>query len=411
MDEFVRKPKGPKINLDTETTASSVPANSGNIIQPSYTEQPVGQENQPAKQENKKRMPKFKFKVPTPKNKKQWIIAIIVMVLALGSAVFSVYWFVIREDPKPVVKVVQEPEPEPTDQPIYSRTSGREVSAGINERPVYAVQIENSPEARPQSGLRDADIVSEAIAEGGITRFNAIYQDNVPANIGPIRSLRPYYIDWFRPYDAAIVHAGGSGEALSDIKNLSLKDIDHGNSGAIFTRSSSRYSPHNLYSTGSAVTDLMAQRGYKSTVNTVLPRKEAKPAESMNAKNIALNISRSGYNVNFAYDQASNSYLRSQGGVAHVDAETKQQIAPNVVVVPIVAMRIHPDRVHTQYDTIGSGKVYVFQDGTVTEGTWSKPSREAQWTLKDASDQEIKLNPGQTWFSIVQSADRVSYNP
>ncbi|MCA9348377.1 DUF3048 C-terminal domain-containing protein, partial [Candidatus Saccharibacteria bacterium] len=117
------------------------------------------------------------------------------------------------------------------------------------------------------------------------------------------------------------------------------------------------------------------------------------------------------YNVNFTYDATSNKYLRKQGGVEHIDNDTKQQIAPDVVIAPIMGRRIHPDNVHTQYDTIGSGKVYVFQDGTVTEGTWTKSARGEQWLLQDSAGKEIALNPGQRWFTMIESADRVSYQP
>lgn len=403
MDEFVRKPKSPNIEPEVNKEVES-------SINLSENNQPVSSA-EPKITNNKRRFSIKNFKVPTPKNKKQWIITIILIIVLLAGTVFAIYWFIFRDNKPPVVQQ-QPPAPvEKGPEPIISVTSGREVEAAVNERPIYAVQIENSPEARPQSGLRDADIVSEAIAEGGITRFNAIYHDNIPQSLGPVRSLRPYYIDWFMPYDAAIVHAGGSGEALADIRNLGLKDIDHGNSDGILQRISGRYAPHNLYTTGAKVNDLMTKKGYKSNVKTSLGRKKAEPNATPQAKNIAVNISRNLYNVNFTYDVTSNTYLRSQAGMAHIDADTKQQIAPNVVIVPVIPYRIHPDGVHSQYTTSGSGKVYVFQDGNVTEGTWSKADRAAQWELKDNEGKTIKLNPGQTWFSVVGTADKVSYGP
>lgn len=408
MDEFVRKPKQPTKGLDIGS--ASVPKsieipNSMDTLQKQVIPEPTSTPPKSAK----KRMPKFK--IPVPKTKKQWIIAIIAMVIALTGTAFAVYWFIFRDTKQAPVAIIAEPPVDPGPQPIYSKVSGREVEESINLRPTYAVQIENSPEARPQSGLREADIVSEAIAEGGITRFNAVYHDNIPASLGPVRSLRPYFIDWFLPYDAAIVHAGGSGEALADISALGLKDIDHSNSDGIMQRMSGRYAPHNLYTTGQKVNDLMAKRSFKSTVKTSLERKEPEPNQAPPAKNIAVNISRNLYNVAYTYDPATNTYLRSQGGVAHVDADTKQQISPNVVVVPVIAYNIHPNRVHSQYATVGSGKVYVFQDGNVSEGTWEKPSRDSQWILKNSDGEIIKLNRGQTWFSVVASADKVSYTP
>jgi len=285
--------------------------------------------------------------------------------------------------------------------------SGRIIEKVNAERPTYAVQIENSPEARPQSGLKDADIVSEAVAEGGITRFNAIFHDNQAANIGPIRSLRPYYIDWFLPYGAPIVHAGGSPEALSDIRTLGVQDMD--NTAGYFRRVSNRYAPHNLYSTGPQLVELFTKRGYSNPNYTGLPRKEVTPAEVLTASTVNLKISSALYNVNFAYDKASNTYLRSQGGSKHVDAETGQQLSPSVVIVPVMTKGIHPNRVHTQYGTTGSGVVFVFQDGIVTKGIWSKPDRGAQWQFKDDAGLVINLNPGQTWFTIIDAVGSVTY--
>lgn len=422
MDEFVRRPKRPKINLDSNSAPPEFPPRQGAPILPKPTKvkenyQPITQEpmpeepTQPAQQTPKTSLiDKIKnFKVPTPKTKKQWILAIAVMAVLLGGAGYAIYWFIIRDNSPPVVQTMPEPEPAEPEK-IYSKVSGREIGASINQRPVYAVQIENSPEARPQSGLKEADIVYEAIAEGGITRFNALFHDNVPANIGPIRSLRPYFIDWFLPFDAAIVHAGGSPEALNDVGALRLKDIDHGSSSGIFRRSSDRYSPHNLYSSGQQILDLMGQRGFSSKANS-LPRKDAAPAEAPNAKNISLRVSRGLYDVAFTYDAASNTYLRAQGGGPHIDAESKSQLAPSVVVVPIIPRSTHSNRIHTVYGTTDGGKVYVFQNGVVTEGTWKKTARNAQWQLLDANGAPIELNRGQTWFTMIESADRVSYTP
>lgn len=409
MDEFVRKPKRPQVELEQTRPGPQV-------VQQVREQKVVAAPPDPTlppeirTAPDASRKPRFSFKVPTPKSKKQWIIAIIIMALLLGGAGYAIYHFIIRDtSPAPIVQQEPKPDPELPPEPIYSRISGRELtSAEINSRPVYAVQIENSPEARPQSGLREADIVSEAVAEGGITRFNAIFHDNIPANIGPVRSLRPYYIDWFLPYDSAIVHAGGSPEALQDVRNLGLKDAD--SVASIMRRVNNRYSPHNYYTTGQQVLDLLTQRGYTSSF-TGLPRKDAAPSAAPNAGNISLNISSHLYNVTFTYDAASNTYLRKQGGQAHVDAESGAQISPNVVIVPVLNKGVHPNRVHTTYGTTGSGTVYVFQDGTVTQGTWNKSARNSQWSLTDNAGAPIQLNRGQAWFTMIDSTNKVTYTP
>lgn len=426
MDDFIRRPKKPIVNLDedepVETSndhevvaiAAPLPVVAEPPKEAEPEEAPSGEPNADSEQPDepkKKRRKKRGFKVPVPKTKLQWAIAIAVFVLLLGGAGGAVYWFILRDTAPVQVAQEPEPEPEPTPEPIYSIVSGRQINdAAINNRPIYAVQIENSPEARQQSGLVDADIVSELVAEGGITRFNAIYHDNIPANIGPIRSLRPYFIDMFLPYDAAIVHAGGSGEALSEIRSFGLKDMDE--SRVYMRRISSRYAPHNLYSTGKQLLDLSVDRGYKSTVSTPLPRKDSAPVATPDARVINVRIGNSSlYNVRYTWDAKTGSYLREQGGAAHTDADSKIQIAPNVVIVPIMRKGAHPDGVHTSYTTTGSGKVYVFQDGTVTEGTWTKSSRSAQWVLKDSAGNPISLNRGQTWFTVTDASGNVKYAP
>jgi hypothetical protein len=132
-------------------------------------------------------------------------------------------------------------------QKIYSQLTGKEVSEDDSKRPVTAIIIENSPDARPQSGLKNSGVVFEAIAEGGITRFLTLYQEDQPQLIGPVRSLRPYYIDWLAAFDPSVAHVGGSLNALQEIRNGSYKDIDQFSHADTYWRARDRYAPHNVY--------------------------------------------------------------------------------------------------------------------------------------------------------------------
>src|SRR5581483_6348891 len=109
---------------------------------------------------------------------------------------------------------------------VASTLTGLPVDPSVNKRQVTAVMIENSLDARPQSGLDQAGIVFEALAEGGVTRFMALFQDTQPDYIGPVRSARPYYIQWLLGYDAAYAHVGGSPDALNDITAWHVKDLN-----------------------------------------------------------------------------------------------------------------------------------------------------------------------------------------
>ncbi len=355
----------------------------------------------------------FNYRPHMPHGKKQWIIAVVVAILVLGGAGASAYWFVIRKPVKPTpvaVKVVKKVVvPKPTTE--ASKLSGLQVPIGTSLGPVTAVQIENSPDARPQSGLKDASVIFEAIAEGGITRFNAIFQDTAPDYIGPIRSLRPYYIDWFWPFDASIAHVGGAPQALADVKSLGIKDLDQFYNGGSYDRITSRYAPHNVYTSVARLNDLEKAKGYTSAKYTGFLRKKEAKAVTPTAKGIDLAISSYYYNVHYDYDAVNNAYLRSEGGAAHLDFKTEAQLEPKVVVAIVMSRGTATDGEHTDYVTTGSGHMYVFQDGTVQEGNWSKAGRQDQWTFTADDGKPIAFNPGQTWFSMVDNTGAVTYAP
>lgn len=271
--------------------------------------------------------------------------------------------------------------------------------------------VENSPDARPQAGILDASIVYEAIAEGGITRFSLVYQDTQPDYIGPIRSVRPYYLDWIWPFDASLAHVGGAPQALSDIKSLGIRDLDQfANSGA-YTRISSRYAPHNVYSSIAKFNELEQKKGWGTSTFTGFARKEEAKADVPTAKSIDVNISSFLYNSHYDYDATTNTYLRKQAGQPHKDDKSGKTLSPKVVIAVAMKRGIASDGQHTNYTTTGSGEIMVFQDGKATKGTWQKDGRKDQWVFRDSGGMTLKLNPGQTWITMVDSLSLVSYKP
>jgi hypothetical protein len=274
------------------------------------------------------------------------------------------------------------------------------------------VMIENSREARPQAGLQEAGVVFEAIAEGGITRFLALYQDTDPKSIGPVRSLRPYYLSWAQGFDAAIAHVGGSPEALQQVRSRGVKDLDQSFHPAYFQRVTDRYSPHNVFTTIAQLRKLQTEKEYNKSSFTGFARNDKnKPAATPKAANIQVNTSSANYNTTYAFDPATNTYGRTMGGVAHKDHVSGKQITPNVIVVMVMSYRIAPNGVHSMYDTVGNGKVLVFQNGDVTEGTWSKSDHTSNISFSDKSGETLELNSGQTWVTVISSADKVRYQP
>jgi Protein of unknown function (DUF3048) N-terminal domain/Protein of unknown function (DUF3048) C-terminal domain len=346
-------------------------------------------------------------------NKWQKAAVIAAILLVLGLIGFGAYALTSdNEEPKkPVVKTATELKKEPVSDTVASALTGRQVPPAINKLPVTAVMVENSTDARPQSGLYDAGVVFEAIAEGGITRFIALYQDTSPTSVGPIRSVRPYYIDWARGFDAPIAHVGGSPEALARIKSERIKDLDQSFNAGSYDRVKSKPAPHNVFTSIERLNQLEQNKGYNTSAYTGFARKKDAAAKVPTAKTVNLAISSALYNVSYAYDTATNSYLRNLAGKPHVDGATSKQINPKVVIAMVVPYSIQSDGKHSAYGTVGSGEVIVFQDGVATKGTWAKPSVSSNITFKDTAGKAITLNAGQTWISVVSASNKISYLP
>lgn len=340
-------------------------------------------------------------------------IALITAVLLLVGGGGAAAYMQLSKKPAPVASapVVEAPPEAPKEVIIYSPLTGVPITKEQSELPVTGIMIENSPDARPQAGLNQAGVVFEAIAEGGITRFLALYQESQPDYVGPVRSVRPYYVDWLQGFDAAVAHVGGSAEALAKIKSENVKDLDQFANSGPYRRVSNRYAPHNMYTSLGGLTDLQKSKGWTSSTYTGFPRKAESPSSALTAKTIDITISGQLYNVHYDYDTASNSYKRSLAGKAHLDERSKEQLSPKVVVALVIPYSIHPDRVHSVYQTIGTGKAVIFQDGIATEATWEKTSPKAQITFKDAAGTPIKFNAGQTWVTATSIANNVVYKP
>lgn len=344
-----------------------------------------------------------------PPGKKEWII-IVVLLLIIGAGLF----LLLGNSPKKtVVAVKTNSKIVVASQLVPSTLSGLPVTPSTNNIPVTGVMIENTDQARPQSGLSSAGVVFEAIAEGGITRFLALFQDQSPSNVGPIRSVRPYYLQWALGFDASVAHVGGSPDALNDINTWGVKNLDEFYNGAYYHRISSRPAPHNVYTSISELNKLEQSKGYTTTNFTGFPRKAAQPLKDPTASTININLAGADYNVSYAYSPTTNSYNRSEGGAAQIDANTNQQLSPKVVIAIVVpesqGALDASGAYYSDYNPIGSGTAYVFQDGGEVTGTWTKSSNTDQISFSDASGQTIKLNPGQTWITAITAPSQVVY--
>lgn len=338
-------------------------------------------------------------------NKKQKAALTLVILLVLGGIGYGIYHFTRPKQTQTTKVVVVKKAP----ITVQSKMTGLPVAPEVNSKQVTAVMIENSPDARPQSGLSTAGFIFEAVAEGGITRFTAYYQDTSADYIGPVRSVRPYYLDVVASFDAAIAHVGGSPEALAQIKAMNIKDLDQFANSSAYQRVGNRAAPHNVYTSSAKLEALEQQKGFTSSNYTGFAHadKEAKAA-TVTARTVNLNLSSALYNVVYTYEPTTNSYNRVEGGAAHMDEKSGKQLSPKVVIA--VETTRTQNGVYSVYGMTGSGNVTIFQNGVATPGTWTRPEAKSQYTFKDANGAVIKLIPGQAWMTLV-TAGGVTYAP
>lgn len=354
-----------------------------------------------------------RLRLSWPPGKKEWIV-LAAVVLLLGGG-FAAWHFTHKPAPghalkKVTVKVIPKPKTVP------STLTGLPVDPSVNDRPVTGVMIENSLDARPQSGLSQAGVVFEAVAEGGVTRFLALFQDSAPSSIGPVRSARPYYIQWALGFDAAYAHVGGSPDGLADIQAWGVKDLDEFANAGAYERISSRDAPHNVYTSISTLNNLEASKGYGKPSFTGFARKpKEQPVKTPTARIINFTLSGPLYDPHFEYDAKTNTYNRSEDGAPHLDANGSVQISPKVVIAIVVpesqGALDASGAYYSDYQPIGTGAAYVYEDGTSYTGTWTKASSQSQITFADGSGKPILLNAGQTWITAVTDSSKVSSSP
>lgn len=420
MNSDVRPPEKLRSNLSKSTNNLEMTNTSETEPATEVDEQKLEQEFGPPPEENTPNKPRFSRLLLLPvfkhKNIKRehllLIVALLVLVVAGATSLGILHFY------KPAVTavVLQTKKYVAPPTTVASTLTGLPVSPSVNNQPVTAVMVENSTFARPQSGLDQAGVVFEALAEGGITRFLALYQDTQPNYIGPVRSVRPYYIQWSLGFDAAIAHVGGSPLALTDMTTWNVKDLNEFYNAGAYERISSRDAPHNVYTSIAQLNQLESKKGFGKSNYTGFPRKKESPSKTPNATSINVLFSYSDYNVHYDYDATTNSYKRSEGGAAHMELNkdgTQVQISPKVVVAMVIPYSLGPldstNANYSVYGVIGSGAVSVFQDGTVTTGTWTKASNSAQITFTNASGKPLLLNTGQTWIEAIASSSDLNY--
>ncbi len=322
-----------------------------------------------------------------------------------------------------------------------------EKEAWSKKRPI-AVMIENSPDARPQSGLSRADIVFEAIAESGVTRFMSIFYCAAQADditVAPVRSARTYFINLASGFNRPLyAHVGGaniSGEtnALGQIRDYGWQlttDIDNMSVGyPTFNRNANRIAgkkvatEHTMVSSTELLWKVGSKRGWTNITPATKNKKnsiDTEWSEAYTTWNFQDEIAPQGevinieyafwsgyeaeYGVKWEYDKANNHYKRFLASQPHTDLNNNEQIAVNNVIVMFAKERgpLNEEK-HMMYEVIGKNKALIFYNGQVVEAKWEKKTRESQITFTDTKGKEIQFVRGPLWISVVSDRNKVTY--
>ncbi|MFF2480115.1 DUF3048 domain-containing protein [Paenibacillus sp. NPDC058071] len=303
-----------------------------------------------------------------------------------------------------------------TEAPAYPYVApltgvGRQTEAA--ERPI-AVMINNLKPARPQSGLTNADVIWEVLAEGGVTRLIAIFQstDRLTDNIGPIRSIRPYLIEIGETYGAVLAHAGASTDAYAILQQQKKPYLDEiSNAGTYFWRSKDRKAPHNLYASLDKLRQGAEKRGYSAgkavPVYSFLPEEDSVAAVTSttndtgvaDVSHVEIMFTLKNYKVSYDYDKASGLYKRFINNEPHVDMNNNEQLSAANLVVLEASHKTLDDVGRLAVNLTSGGKAVLLQKGRVIDCEWVRAEDNMIRIMKDGA--EVKLVQGKTFFHIV----------
>jgi hypothetical protein len=299
------------------------------------------------------------------------------------------------------------PTPVPTIPPEVAPTASPPAQAEIEPPPLasLAVMIENQADARPQTGLTSADVVYEALAEGGITRFVALFLTRDADVVGPVRSLRHYFAFLAADYGADMIHIGASPEGFAwrDAMNMGYLDETKGDPGV--WRVTSRRPPHNAYTNTAVDRALLEARGRQNNHQWgPLRFDDAAPRGVDTAEHLSIAFRPWPFRATYDWDPDLERYLRAMDGVAHLDAESGLPIAPTSVVVQFANVQAIPndEKLRLDVDLVGArGDLLVFSGGTQRGGSWAKGGARSPTRWLDEAGEPLRIPPGPVWVEVV----------
>ena len=313
------------------------------------------------------------------------IIAIFIFVLSAVALVFS---------KRNSIEIAREL----TGMSLPSSDLSGEKCQNAKNRPV-AVMLSSDPETRPLSGIGEADMVFEMpVTEGGVTRMMAIFQCNLPSEIGSIRSARSDFIPWVQGLGAIYAHWGGEKDALSRLNGRIVDNIDAMKyEGTYYYRKNEARPPHNGFTNAQLLAQASAKLGYNLG-------KSATTYQHENGKSKGLveppGIYEGNFSVQWKYHPENNSYLRWRGGKEELDHNGSKQVeASNVIFLKTTWSPISKDYINVK--TIGSGEAVIYKNGEAVSGSWEKKTATDRLVFYGSNRQEIKFATGNIWIETL----------
>ncbi|QAS52127.1 DUF3048 domain-containing protein [Halobacillus litoralis] len=305
-----------------------------------------------------------------------------------------------REKPVEEEKVSVEPnDAESTHKDVFPLTG--EPADDPIDTPIVSVMVNNHTKARPQSGLSQADLVYEVLAEGQITRFLALFQSEIPDTIGPVRSARPYYFELADGHDALYVYHGASTAINQQVANSGVRYLNgaiYDNNGWLFQRSSDRAAPHNSYLLTDGIDRAVDHKSYETTVNHKdLPFKEDSQLDGNPVDDVTIAYSNS-TEVSYSYDEENEQFLRSSDGEPTIDRANNERIAVENIFVIKTDHQIIDNVGRRDIDLTSGGDAYLLQKGQLKEVQWKNIDGQL---LPFEDGEPLSFTPGHTWVNII----------
>ncbi|HOZ36367.1 MAG TPA: DUF3048 domain-containing protein [bacterium] len=350
---------------------------------------------------------------------KYQLIALVGIFVLLAGLVTYVLVFQLNYHPADSIEVKKLATPAPL--PGMKRINGQGTSAGEENLWPVAVAIDNHPEARPLYGLSRADVVYEFLVEGGATRFLAFYtpgqaEENKTEKIGPVRSVRPYFLPVVKEYNALLAHAGGSAEALNQIEKLAINNLEEISwwGPEYFWRVYSREAPHNLFTSSEKLLRATEEWKLKDLVSNYRPWLFSQDLSNNYKLNLAEKItikfsSDDSYEANFQYNTTTLAYERLTNKEKNLDALNNQPIDAQNVIIQFISREQTLDSLgRLAMEMTGAGDLWLFRDGIKIEGQWRKGSTEGRTIFYDQRHEELPLKPGKIWIEVVPQGKEIS---